>query len=97
MRNATETLTHKRNVSPFITCVSPYVSLRHQQVLKCAIKNQSPLSNQKGNKAKRHRHFDTKTDSREPYQNYQLGTVSNKVTGGGGLNMFYGSNLTLSY
>ena len=36
-----------------------------------------------------------KTGNREPHQNHRLGTVSNELLGG--LNMFYGTNLTLSY
>ena len=33
-------------------------------------------------KVKRHRNSDTKTGSREPQQNYRLGTVSNELLGG---------------
>ena len=36
-----------------------------------------------------------KTGNREPQQNYRLGTVSNELLGGGGLNLFYVHNLTL--
>ena len=48
-------------------------------------------------KVKRDRNAHTKkTGNREPQQNYPLGTVSNELHGGG-LNIFYGANLTLSF
>ena len=46
-------------------------------------------------KVKRHKNSDTKTGNREPQQNYRIGTVSNELLGG--LNMFYGANLALSF
>ena len=62
-----------------------------------------PLSNANRTKnninthtVKRHQTSDTpKTGNREPQQNYCIGTVSNELLGG--LNMFYGTNLALSF
>ena len=40
-------------------------------------------------------HRNSKTGNRESHQNYRLGTVSNELLGG--LNMFYGANLALTF
>ena len=41
-----------------------------------------PKSIMNKHKVKYHRNYDTKTGNRESHQNFRLGTVSNKITGG---------------
>ena len=56
-----------------------------------AISNPNPTKNNMNkHKVKRHRNSDTKTGNRGPQQNYRLGTVSDRLLGGGGLTNFTG-------